>query len=85
MEEDLVKYLLPILTGSAGILLKSGYDTYKKRQDKKSKAEVMDKLFTDLEKMYAKDLELQKQLHIKALENVKLKQIIQRWEEGKNG
>lgn len=82
MEEELLLVLLPIVTGSAGVLLKTGYDRYQKRQDKKSKAEVMDKLYSDLEKMYAKDLELQRQLHLKATENVKLKEIIAKWEEG---
>lgn len=85
MDEEVVKYLLPILTGTAGILLKSGYDSYRKRNDKKGKAEVMEKLFQDLERMYAKDLELQRQLHQKASENEKLKQIIKKWEDGDNG
>ena len=85
MDEEILKFILPLITGSAGVLLKSGYDTYKKKQDKKSKAEVMDKLYTDLERMYAKDLELQRQLHEKAMENAKLKQIILKWEGGNNG
>ena len=83
MDEEVLKFILPLITGSAGVLLKSGYDTYKKKQDKKSKAEVMDKLYTDLERMYAKDLELQRQLHLKGEENVKLKQIILKLENGK--
>lgn len=83
MDEDILKILIPLVTGSAGVLIKSRYDTYKLKRNKKSKADLMDTLYTDLEKMYAKDLELQKELHKKAQENEKLRQIIKKWENGK--
>lgn len=82
MDEEVLKFIIPVLTGAAGLVVKTGYDKYLKKTDKKLRAELMDKLYTDLEAMYAKDLELQKELHLKSEENEKLKMIIKKWEDG---
>lgn len=77
MNDEIWRLVEVVATFSGGALIKSLFDEYKRKRSKKEKAEVLHQLYTALEEMYAKDLALQQELNRLALENDRLKMLIE--------
>jgi hypothetical protein len=76
MNDEVLRGIELVIALSGGAGAKALVDLYKRKKDKGEKAEVLDKLYTTLEEMYSKDMELQKEINRLAVENDNLKMLL---------